>query len=125
MSNITVVIATYGEEIWREYAKRASASAQSQAPVIEVHGEDLAGARNQGLALVETEYVVHLDADDVLLPGYVNAMLRATADVRVPMVRMMHNNHRQPFFPAVYGHQHTCEPGAARQLHCCRRSGSY
>ena len=110
LMSITVVIGTYGDDIWREYAKRAIASAKSQAPVIHVHGDNLADARNKGLAKVETEHVVHLDADDTLLPGYVNAMLRGTADVRVPMVRNMRNNYRKPYSPNVYGHSHSCEP---------------
>jgi cellulose synthase/poly-beta-1,6-N-acetylglucosamine synthase-like glycosyltransferase len=113
--SITVVIASFGDDIWREYAKRAIASAKSQAPVIHVHGESLAGARNDALEQVETEFVVHLDADDVLLPGYVNAMLRATADVRVPMVRNMHNNYRRPYMLTVHGHQHQCGPGCLLQ----------
>jgi glycosyltransferase involved in cell wall biosynthesis len=67
--SITVAVATYGDDTWREQAKRAIASAQPQAPVVYVHGDNLADARNKALALVETEYVVHLDADDILLPG--------------------------------------------------------
>jgi glycosyltransferase involved in cell wall biosynthesis len=108
--SITVVIPTFGEEVWLEYAQRAIASARSQAPVIHVHGEDLADARNKCLDKVETEFVVHLDADDVLLPGYVNAMLRGSADVRVPMVRNMHNNYRRPYNLSVSGHHHRCQP---------------
>ena len=107
---ITVVIPTYGDEIWREIAGRAYESAKDQAPVIHVHGDDLADARNKCVAKVKTDFVVHLDADDVLLPGYVNAMLRGSADVRVPMVRNMHNNHREPYYPHVYKHRHLCQP---------------
>jgi glycosyltransferase involved in cell wall biosynthesis len=107
--SITVVIPTFGHDIWLEYARRAIASAEPQAPVIHVHGDNLADARNKALALVETEYVVHLDADDTLLPGYVNAMLRGSADVRVPLVRNMRNVSREPYSPNVYGHRHSCE----------------
>jgi Glycosyl transferase family group 2 len=115
---ITVVVATYGDDIWRELAQRAIMSAEHQAPVIHVHGDGLADARNKCLAKVETEFVVHLDADDTLLPGYVNAMLRGSADVRVPMVQNMHNNHRLPYSPKVYGHHHSCEPS-------CLLEGNY
>lgn len=108
--SFTVAIATFGDAIWREYAKRAIASAEGQAPVIHVHGDSLAGARNAALAQVETEFVIHLDADDTLLPGYVNAMQLGTADVRVPRVRNMRNNYRVPYSPNVYGHHHLCQP---------------
>jgi glycosyltransferase involved in cell wall biosynthesis len=113
--SITVAVATYGDDIWLEYAKRAIASVANQAPVIHVHGDNLADARNEALALVDTEYVVHLDADDTLLPGYVNAMLQGSADVRVPMVRNMRNPHRVPYHPNVYGHHHLCEPACLLQ----------
>ena len=108
--SITVVIPTFGGDIWREYAMRAMMSAKPQAPTIHIHGDNLADARNKCLAAVKTEFVVHLDADDVLLPGYVNAMLLGSADVRIPMVRNMHNNHRLPYNMNVYKHQHLCEP---------------
>ena len=107
--SITVVVATFGDDIWREYAKRAVASVGNSAPVIHVHGDSLADARNKCLDQVETEFVVHLDADDTLLPGYVNAMLRGSADVRVPMVSNMHNSYREPYSLMVYGHRHSCE----------------
>jgi glycosyltransferase involved in cell wall biosynthesis len=108
--SITVVIPTFGDAIWREYAQRAIASAKVQAPVVHVHGDNLMDARNRCLAEVETEYVVHLDADDTLLPGYVNAMLQGSADVRVPMVRNMRNVNRAAYHPMVFGHRHMCQP---------------
>jgi glycosyltransferase involved in cell wall biosynthesis len=114
--SITVAVATYGDDIWLEYAQRAIASVANQAPVIHVHGVNLADARNEALAQVKTEYVIHLDADDTLLPGYVNAMLLGTADVRVPMVQNMHNNHRTPYSLNVYGHRHSrCQPACLLQ----------
>jgi glycosyltransferase involved in cell wall biosynthesis len=107
---ITVVVGTFGDDIWREYAKRAIVSAQYQAPIIYVHGESLADARNKCLDKVETEYVVHLDADDILLPGYVSAMQTGSADVRVPMVKNMHSRRKQPYSFTVHGHHHSCQP---------------
>jgi Glycosyl transferase family group 2 len=107
---ITVVVATFGDDSWREIAGRAIVSAKDQAPVIHIHGDTLADARNKCVDAVETEYMIHLDADDTLLPGYVNAMLLGSADVRVPKVRSMHNNHREPYNPCVSGHQHLCGP---------------
>jgi Glycosyl transferase family group 2 len=109
--SITVVVSTFGgDPIWREYAERAVTSAARQAPTIHVHGDNLADARNKALAMVQTEFVIHLDADDTLAPGYVNAMLQGTADVRVPRVRNMRNQHRGPYHPNVYGHTHLCQP---------------
>lgn len=108
--SITVAIATFGDEIWREIAQRAILSVKDQAPYVHVHGDSLADARNKCVEQVETEFVVHLDADDVLLPGYTNSMLLGSADVRIPMVRTMHNNYRTPYWPVVYGHQHACQP---------------
>jgi glycosyltransferase involved in cell wall biosynthesis len=114
--SITVAVATYGDDIWLEYARHAIASAKPQAPVIHVHGDNLADARNKALALVETDYVIHLDADDTLLPGYVDAMLSGSADVRVPMVRNMSNPNRlAPYSPQVWGHRHLCEPACLIQ----------
>jgi cellulose synthase/poly-beta-1,6-N-acetylglucosamine synthase-like glycosyltransferase len=113
--SITFAVATYGDDTWREQAKRAIASAQPQAPVVYVHGDNLADARNKALALVETEYVVHLDADDILLPGYVAWMREGSADVRVPVVRNMRNPHRAAYSPQVWGHTHLCEPACLIQ----------
>lgn len=109
--SITVVVPTFGDDpIWREYAERAVASARTQAPTIHVHGDNLADARNKALCMVETQYVIHLDADDTLSPGYVNAMLQGSADVRVPRVRNMRTPHRVPYSPNVYAHHHLCQP---------------
>lgn len=109
--SITVAIATFGDDpIWQQYAERAVASAKPQAPTIHVHGDNLMDARNRCLAQVDTDYVIQLDADDTLSPGYVNAMQRGSADVRVPMVRNMRNPHRGPYSPNVYRHTHLCQP---------------
>src|SRR5436190_22016125 len=89
--SVTVVIGTFGSEAWCELARvRAIPSAEAQGvEVVHIHGATLAAARNAGLELVESEWVVHLDADDELAPGYVEAMLAGSADVRSPMLRQI------------------------------------
>lgn len=106
---VTVVVATYGDPSWQELAfERAVPSAQDQGvQVIQAHGVDLMDARNTGLKNVQTSWVIFLDADDELEPGYIDAMLAATGDIRVPQVRYVHpKRERRPYFPRVAGHYH-------------------
>jgi glycosyltransferase involved in cell wall biosynthesis len=114
----TVVVATYGDDpLFPQLARdRAIPSAEAQGvPVIHSHCRTLAEARNAGLAQVETEWVVHLDADDELEPGYMAAMAKGTADVRAPAVRMVSASYQgEPFVPNVYGHRHQCEAACLR-----------
>lgn len=109
--DVTVVVGTFGDELWCDLARqRAIPSAESQAPVIHVHAETLHEARNAALAQITSEYVIHLDADDELEPGYVEAMAQASADVRVPTVRYVAGRRlRTPIMPRVSGHHHACE----------------
>lgn len=108
--DLTVVVATFGAQEWQELAKtRAVPSAEAQTQVVQVHGATLHDARNQGLALVETEWVVFLDADDELEPGYVEALAQGTADLRAPAVRYVSSTTwRSPRMPRVAGHRHDC-----------------
>jgi len=112
MSDFTVVVATYGDRSWAELGERAATSAESQAPVIHIHGDNLHQARNDGLAAVNTEYTIFLDGDDELEPGYVEAMAQGTADVRAPLVQLCRDGIavRKMFMPKVHGHQHVCTP---------------
>ena len=110
--DVTIVVASYGDRQWIDLAhERATRSAMQQgAPVIYVHGLTLHGARNAGLAQVETEHVVFLDADDELEPGYLDAMLTGTADLRAPAVWYVKSSGRAqaPYVPRVAGHTHAC-----------------
>lgn len=80
MSDVSIVIpiGSYHEAI----ASGAIASAKAQTvpcEVIEVHDGEMKGtgaARNTGLAQVKTSYVVFLDADDQLLPTFVEDCLK-------------------------------------------------
>lgn len=111
--DVTIVVATYGERRWLDLAvARATKSAEAQGvPFIYVHGLTLHGARNAGLAQVETTYVVFLDADDELRPGYCETLLKGTANIRVPSVQYVTpgGRPRQPYVPRVAGHNHACE----------------
>ena len=114
--DLTVVIGTFGHRQWMQTARRAIASAEAlDLPVIHHHGFDLAEARNQALSRVETEWVVHLDADDELEPGFVEAIEAGTADLRAPSVRYVRaGRERTPWMPQVAGHTHACEAECLR-----------
>lgn len=83
---VSVVIGTYGdEEHWKPFVDRASRSAASQpCEVIHSHHKTLAMARNAGAELATGDWLIFLDADDELSPGYVEAMLAVPGDVRRP-----------------------------------------
>ena len=107
----SVIVATFGVPEWQELADRAAASAEDQADeVLRVHGDTLARARNEGLRMARGEYVVHLDADDTLERGYVEALLAGTCDLRAPSVRYVTEggDGRLPRVPKVAGHAHDC-----------------
>jgi glycosyltransferase involved in cell wall biosynthesis len=109
--DLTVCVASYGGWEWRKLNERAAYSARDQAEVIQVHLDDgtLAEARNAALSRVQTPWVVFLDADDIIEPGYVAAMLAGTADVRAPMVRTVRAGRLgRLFMPQVWGHVHEC-----------------
>lgn len=115
---MTICVATFGAGTWRDLAfRRAIPSAEKQGvPVVYRHAATLAAARNQALAQVDTEWVVHLDADDELTDGYVAAMLASTGDVRVPATarphpRMRGRYLRPPAHWKVRGHLHQCHAG--------------
>lgn len=117
--DVTVVVATYGAESWCDLAQaRAIPSAEALGvPVIHAHADTLHGARNLGLADVTTEWVVHLDADDELEAGYLDAMGTGTADFRAPAVRYINPNGtaRPVAVPRVAGHAHACHAGCLTQ----------
>lgn len=110
--DVTVAIGTYGPDWWRRLAiSRAVPSANAlDVPVVHAHAATLHEARNAALAHVDTEWVIHLDADDELEPDYVEAMAGGTADVRAPSVRYVHGDRLQkPGMPQVAGHTHRCK----------------
>lgn len=109
--DVTVAVATYGEFRWQTLAQhRAIPSAERLGvPVIHHHADTLHDARNGALEKVDTEWIIHLDADDELEPGYISAMTGASGDVRVPRVRYVRSHARAPaLMPRVPGHRHAC-----------------
>lgn len=116
--DVTILVSTFGERHWQLLARqRAIPSAERfDVPVVHVHGESLHEARNEAVARAETEWVCHLDADDQLEDGYFDAAAVSDADLRVPAVRYI--TKRSPpaaYMPAVYGHNHFCEPECLRE----------
>jgi glycosyltransferase involved in cell wall biosynthesis len=86
--DLTVCISTFGDESWKTLAMtRALPSALGQASeIVHTHAETLYEARNRGADKATGEWLVMLDADDELAPGYVDAILAASGDLRAPAV---------------------------------------
>lgn len=113
--DVTVVVPSTDLQ-WRRLAQnRAIPSAKRLGlPVVEGLGPTVMDARNNGLDQVTTEWVLHLDADDELEPGYVKAMAQGRADVRAPSVRYVNERTPNawervvPYVPRVAGHSHDC-----------------
>lgn len=80
---ISILVATYGEDHWREMAlTRAFASAMKQDGDYEVVIEhqrkgDVATSRNRAAKKAAGEWLLFLDADDELAPGFIQHMERA------------------------------------------------
>ena len=107
--DVTVAVATYGDQRWVRMAQRAIRSAEDLGvPCVHAHDHTLHDARNRALSLVETEWVCHLDADDEIEAGYFEAMAKGTADVRAPSVRYISKTAANPRMPKVAGHKHDC-----------------
>lgn len=108
----TIIVGTYGEDRWHELAdQRAVPSARAQGcRVVHVHGDTLHDARNIGLGQVCTPWVVFLDADDELRPGYVDALAAGSCDLRAPAVQYVTPGGRPqaPYVLRVAGHRHDC-----------------
>lgn len=113
---ISVCIATYGEEEWRDLARdRAFPSAQAEYPheVIVKHHKrgTIASVRNACARKATGEWLVFLDADDELAPGYLDAMVFAAEKHRrqgepillTPIVQRILRGRSAPpsFYPEV------------------------
>ena len=91
MASVTVVIATFGSPSWAALAvEHALPSALEQGcQVIVEHGQSLSDARNHAAAQATGEWLVFLDADDRLEPGYTDSVLDGSGDLRVsPLVEV-------------------------------------
>ena len=110
-ANTTVAVGTFGTDVWRHLARtRAVPSAQHLGcKVVHCHASSLHEARNGALDCVDTEWVIHLDADDQLTPNYLAGMSAVDGDVRAPAVSYISGSHTSPpAMPRVAGHTHTC-----------------
>lgn len=84
MAGVTLIVATYGSDEWRELGMR-TASAHG---ATHYHGVTLHGARNRAAEDADTEWLIYLDADDTLASGYLAAMMAATGDLRAPRLEL-------------------------------------
>lgn len=109
--DVTVVVATYGDDSWHRLAwERAIPSVEALGvPLIHAVGANLADARNAGLERVSTEWVCFLDADDELEARYFDRMASGFATLRAPAVRYIRDGRSRPArVPKVAGHTHRC-----------------
>lgn len=85
--------------------------------VVVVHDSDsesLAYVRNEAARLAETDWIIFLDGDDRLAPGFIAAMLTAldehgSGHMYVPAVQYVRGSNqraRPPRFPRTPGHHH-------------------
>lgn len=73
----------------------------------------VSSARNRGLALVRGEWLAFLDADDLLLPGALEALMRPTADpaVRAVIGQRIQNNGERRWISKGYDNPDVRIPG--------------
>ena len=104
--HFSIIIATYGDLKWSERAHEVAVpSAMGQgAEVLTLHGDTLASARNRGAAMAIGRWLVFLDADDELEPGYIEALANATGTLRAPAVRYVWDNGYVEE-PQTFGHR--------------------
>ena len=105
MIDVTVIIATCGNSVWKDMGDRAIKSALATgAKVRRVHiaNGTVAEARNKGLSIVKTKYVVFLDADDALDPRYFDIK---TPEVDVTATTIKYQSAMTPIMPRVWTHE--------------------
>lgn len=108
---VSIIIATYGEQSWADLAtERAlpSAIGQGAHEILQGHYPDLTigPARNAAGEMATGDWLCHLDADDELAPGYLDAMARVSGDnvLLTPAVQKMRKGRlsgHPSFYPEV------------------------
>lgn len=105
-NSVTVVVSTFGDKtFWAPLAERAIRSVQTQTleagEILWMHGETLAEARNRGGYEAKSEWLIFLDADDGLDPGYIQAMVEGSGDVRQPATLGVYPDGKEDQFPVL------------------------
>jgi hypothetical protein len=95
-NSVSVIIPVYGDlEKWTPLSIRAFQSANNQTVkadrVIISTGTNITECRNIGL-YEQSEFLIFLDADDILQPTYIEEMLKGNGDIRVPSVHRYYEN---------------------------------
>jgi len=100
---IAVLVATFGEPVWAHRAALAVSAARAQQPdeVHAVHAATLADARNAADAAASADWLCHLDADDRLEAGYLDAMRAAIVEhgpgaLYAPRIRFVRDGVDEP-----------------------------
>ncbi len=75
--SVGIVIGTFGSQEWKYRGDELASKIEreQEVSVLSVHGDTLATARNIGAKALKADWIVFLDADDDLAPGYVRHML--------------------------------------------------
>lgn len=83
-----MIVPAFGEEYLSLAHERALPSIARQslgaAEVILAEGQTVSSARNNGAKIATAEWLLFVDADDEIEPGYIAAMSEGSADLRGP-----------------------------------------
>ena len=97
METVSVIVATYGDkDYWGKLALRALGSVNRQTrkadEVIWYHGKDLQEARNTAVNSATSEWIICLDADDLLDEKYIEQMLSVNGTLRFPRIKKIYGD---------------------------------
>jgi glycosyltransferase involved in cell wall biosynthesis len=107
---VSVLIATYGTEDWRELAwSRAYPSAAAQTEDVQCFHDPegtIASVRNELAGSAKGDWLLYLDADDEIAPGYLDAMAQVGGEnvLLTPSVRKVTKgrpSRNADFYPEV------------------------
>lgn len=95
--DVTFIVGTFGARMWLDMAEeRAIPSCQATGrPVIHIHGDTLAKARNEGVAKAVTEWVCIVDADDEISRDFADQAAKVSGDLLAPRYVEVHPDGRR------------------------------